>query len=111
MEIAMNIDHDVVAAAVILRFMQMHAARLAPTKVVHHANKYRSSRCYKCANCLAPSCGECIHCRDSPRYGGPGIKKQTCLRRACSNRRKPVGVFGAEPNADAGAASVDAGAA
>lgn len=25
------------------------------------------------------------NCKDKPKYGGPGIKKQACLRRACNN--------------------------
>lgn len=37
---------------------------------------------------MRPDCGECKMCLDKPKYGGPGRKKQRCLKRQCVQRRK-----------------------
>ena len=39
--------------------------------------------CGKCATCLAEDCGKCIYCLDRPKFGGPFIKKQRCIKRRC----------------------------
>lgn len=43
----------------------------------------RVSRCGKCAGCMASDCMECIHCLDKKKYGGPGLRKQSCKHRKC----------------------------
>jgi len=43
----------------------------------------RTARCGSCAGCMRGDCGDCKNCLDKPKYGGRGIKKQACLRRAC----------------------------
>jgi hypothetical protein len=45
----------------------------------------RGRGCGKCSGCLMPDCGECVFCKDKPRFGGPGKKKQRCRMRICSN--------------------------
>ena len=40
-------------------------------------------RCFKCSGCTAEECGICKHCLDKPKYGGPGIRKQCCVKRKC----------------------------
>lgn len=52
----------------------------APTSSTYAA---RSVRCGACTGCVAPDCEACIHCLDKPRHGGPGVKKQACVRRGC----------------------------
>ena len=45
----------------------------------------RTARCGSCAGCVRGDCGECKNCLDKPKFGGRGIKKQACIRRACCN--------------------------
>ena len=45
----------------------------------------RTARCGSCAGCVRGDCGECKNCLDKPKFGGRGIKKQACVRRACCN--------------------------
>lgn len=49
------------------------------------ANRGRTNRCGSCTGCLRGDCGACKNCRDKPKFGGKGIKKQACVRRACNN--------------------------
>lgn len=39
--------------------------------------------CGKCATCVAEDCGKCIYCLDRPKFGGPFVKKQRCIKRRC----------------------------
>jgi DNA (cytosine-5)-methyltransferase 1 len=41
----------------------------------------KRSRCFKCSTCVVPDCGVCVYCKDMKKYGGPGIKKQSCMVR------------------------------
>ena len=43
----------------------------------------RRSNCRSCDGCLRPECQRCLYCKDKPKYGGLGIKKQKCIRRKC----------------------------
>uniref|UniRef100_A0A914V8D1 CXXC-type domain-containing protein n=1 Tax=Plectus sambesii TaxID=2011161 RepID=A0A914V8D1_9BILA len=43
----------------------------------------RSQRCGVCRGCQAKPCGNCTYCQDSPQFGGPGVKKQSCIERRC----------------------------
>ena len=36
-----------------------------------------------CDGCRATPCGRCRACRDMPRFGGSGIRKQGCMNRLC----------------------------
>lgn len=40
-------------------------------------------RCGECSGCLQQDCRECSHCRDNPKYGGPGTQRQACKLRRC----------------------------
>jgi hypothetical protein len=40
-------------------------------------------RCGKCDECLVGDCGYCASCRDKPKFGGRGLRKQACLTRRC----------------------------
>lgn len=63
------------------------AGLLAPQNTVEDrfSKRSRSARCSNCAGCTRGDCGYCKNCLDKPKFGGPGIKKQACLQRACSN--------------------------
>ena len=40
----------------------------------------RGVRCMECPPCLRlEDCGSCIYCKDKPKFGGPGVKKQACM--------------------------------
>ena len=43
----------------------------------------KKSRCGECEACTRDDCGKCIYCLDKPKFGGPNIKKQVCLKRVC----------------------------
>jgi hypothetical protein len=43
----------------------------------------RSQRCGVCRGCQNKACGQCTFCMDSPQFGGPGVKKQSCIERRC----------------------------
>ena len=50
-------------------------------------NKMRKRRvaCGHCSPCLREDCGDCSSCRDKPKFGGLGKKKQKCLLKKCQN--------------------------
>ena len=56
-----------------------------PRPTIHGGKKAHASRCGNCRGCMRGDCGECKNCLDKPKFGGRGIKKQACLRRACCN--------------------------
>ena len=40
----------------------------------------RGVRCMECPACLrTEDCGSCVFCKDKPKFGGPGVKKQACM--------------------------------
>ena len=46
----------------------------------------RRNRCKECPACTAPNCKKCHYCLDMKIYGGPGLKRKTCLlRKPCEN--------------------------
>ncbi|KAG1693146.1 hypothetical protein DVH05_023926 [Phytophthora capsici] len=48
-------------------------------------SRQRIGRCGKCAGCKAEDCMKCGHCQDMKKYGGPGLRKQSCKNRKCLN--------------------------
>lgn len=52
-----------------------------PTPITSSMN--RSQRCGVCRGCQCKPCGQCTYCQDSPQFGGPGVKKQSCIERRC----------------------------
>ena len=43
----------------------------------------RVLRCGGCEGCRRGDCGRCPNCRDKPKFGGAGVKKQACQHRRC----------------------------
>ncbi|KFD54167.1 hypothetical protein M514_04944, partial [Trichuris suis] len=43
----------------------------------------RTQRCGVCTGCTSKPCGTCTYCKDNPQFGGPGVKKQSCVTRRC----------------------------
>ena len=41
----------------------------------------RLNRCFNCDNCNTADCKKCLHCKDMKKYGGKGLKKQSCMSR------------------------------
>lgn len=50
-------------------------------KPIKKIEKSINLRCNNCANCFAKDCGSCISCLDKPKFGGPGVRKQSCIKR------------------------------
>lgn len=45
--------------------------------------KVRFQNCKNCKNCKIKDCGLCISCKDKPKFGGIGIRKQSCKNKPC----------------------------
>ena len=43
----------------------------------------RTVACGHCDACGRDDCGTCLNCLDKPKFGGQGIRKQSCLERKC----------------------------
>lgn len=65
--------------------MFMH--NLSPMIILHSGRK-RQSRCGECPGCTSNDCNECKFCLDKPKNGGPGTKKQSCIKRKCIRTAK-----------------------
>ena len=47
-------------------------------------NKRKRTRCGDCDGCqISEDCGTCPNCLDKPKFGGPGKKKQCCIKKKC----------------------------
>lgn len=44
----------------------------------------KRKRCGSCPGCLQTDCGSCVFCKDKPKFGGPGKRKQCCEKRKCN---------------------------
>ena len=44
----------------------------------------RAPRCGECENCKKADCGLCINCLDKPKFGGKGLRKKACIKKACT---------------------------
>ncbi|KAL5265289.1 hypothetical protein ACHWQZ_G006133 [Mnemiopsis leidyi] len=45
----------------------------------------KNRRCGKCENCTKRNCGQCKFCLDMKCFGGPNLKRQSCVLRRCVN--------------------------
>jgi hypothetical protein len=69
-------------------FSSYHIFLPPPTIVSSPAGAFqpaRRHRCNECVACLRRDCGACDFCLDMKKFGGPGIKKQACKNRKCTN--------------------------
>ena len=48
------------------------------------SGKKRKKPCGTCTGCLHGNCGVCKFCLDIPVFGGPGRRKQRCIKRRCT---------------------------
>ncbi|VDM49111.1 unnamed protein product [Toxocara canis] len=60
-----------------------HAAPSSVQPALMTSSMNRSQRCGVCRGCQCKPCGQCTYCQDSPQFGGPGVKKQSCIERRC----------------------------
>ena len=73
----------------------------------------RVLRCGACEGCRRADCGRCPNCRDKPKFGGAGVKKQACQHRRCLQpTRTGGGQWAIRPNGEGdsdgeGAESID----
>mmetsp|Transcript_13716 Transcript_13716/g.27575 ORF Transcript_13716/g.27575 Transcript_13716/m.27575 type:complete len:404 (-) Transcript_13716:468-1679(-) len=65
--------------------LQGASSSIPPSAEERGAKRGRTNRCGSCAGCLRGDCGACKNCKDKPKFGGKGIKKQACIRRGCTN--------------------------
>ena len=61
------------------------------------SNSKKIWSCGKCSTCLQEDCGTCIYCLDRPKFGGPFIKKQRCIKRRCLMKVKNKGTGPVDP--------------
>ncbi|TRY61413.1 hypothetical protein TCAL_14979 [Tigriopus californicus] len=54
------------------------------------ASAAKSRRCGECEGCMRDDCGECVPCKDKPRFGGRGTKKRACTERTCRLKTKTL---------------------
>ena len=64
-----------------------------------HVVRSRRRRCLVCVACQMPPCGSCKHCLDSPKFGGPGHLKQSCVHRKCQQLHQECVTMNDEPHA------------
>lgn len=78
MATALHSDQVVRAATVVTGGSQ------TPTSEWWSAKKRkRTVACGQCDACCRDDCGACLNCLDKPKFGGNGIRKQSCLERKC----------------------------
>ena len=55
--------------------------------------RHKRVRCRECSGCLTTDCGECKHCLDKSKFGGPDTIRQACVHRTCEQLRgRPEGL-------------------
>lgn len=83
----------------------------APTPSKRAVNKVdRVLRCGSCEGCRRSDCGRCPNCKDKPKFGGAGVKKQACQHRCCLQPTRTGGgqwAIRQQPAAEAEAESAD----
>ena len=47
------------------------------------AKKRTALRCFNCEGCKTPDCGECIYCKDKPKFGGRNSLRRPCSKKVC----------------------------
>ncbi len=67
-----------------------HTPKSVPSKN-YTPGKMRGTRCGRCDGCQKEDCGKCVFCKDKPKFGGPGKKKQRCKLRICTNFQHRTG--------------------
>mmetsp|Transcript_49961 Transcript_49961/g.124228 ORF Transcript_49961/g.124228 Transcript_49961/m.124228 type:complete len:315 (-) Transcript_49961:565-1509(-) len=58
----------------------------------------RWSACGTCIACTRRDCGTCINCLDKCKFGGAGIRKQSCVQRRCERMSSQACSTGTTPH-------------
>ena len=66
---------------------------LLPMQARACTKRRRLASCGTCPACTREDCGRCINCIDKPKFGGDGVRKQSCIHKRCS---APKGTHGSE---------------
>ena len=51
-------------------------------------DRKRKQPCGGCPGCISEDCNECKFCLDKKKNGGPGLKRQRCVKRRCIRTAK-----------------------
>ena len=51
---------------------------------------YAEGRCKQYNGCKAEDCGQCNNCLDKKKFGGPGKKKNGCVKRKYTGLLKVI---------------------
>ena len=68
-----------------------------PTVVIMTSKRKRPFSCGSCSACGREDCGRCINCMDKPKFGGQGVRKQSCMLKRCM---QPKGDDDCRPHAE-----------
>ncbi|XP_068245730.1 lysine-specific demethylase 2A-like isoform X2 [Palaemon carinicauda] len=52
--------------------------------------RHRRVRCKLCEPCTRDDCRQCLYCLDMIKYGGPGVMKQSCKMKKCTQPMLPA---------------------
>ena len=55
--------------------------KLRKKRILAKTKLRKSKRCFECNACKKPDCRKCLMCKDMKKYGGKGLKKQSCMTR------------------------------
>ena len=55
--------------------------KLRKKRILAKSKLRKSKRCFECDSCKKPDCRKCLMCKDMKKYGGRGLKKQSCMAR------------------------------
>ena len=55
--------------------------KLRQKRILAKKKLRKSKRCFECDACKKPDCRKCLMCKDMKKYGGKGLKKQSCMTR------------------------------
>ena len=67
-----------------IKILMAHKKGDHTNKMSRNTSK-KIKRCGACIGCRTKNCRQCRPCLQMKKYGGPGLLKQACINRKCSN--------------------------
>lgn len=77
---------------------QAHPKRILDDNPSNPSSRIARAPCRRCA--WLPCAGECINCMDKSKFGGQGVRKQSCINRRCIRMNSSSG--GGSSNSSSG---------